>query len=339
MIIIGVIYINNMNFELQPQITKSFLLSKHSEETYMTYYLDLPIKKGLFKNPLRKDVKVTCSFYKNKSNELIFHDFATGQHLNFISVVMAKYNVNYYMAMHIIAEDFGFIKTKTNKKPIKIKECSEIFKNEGPAKIQVEIKEFTKLELNWWNNYGITLDILNKFHIYSCKNIFLNGNLFTTGNKLTFGYYGGKLDGLELWRIYYSQRKEYRFLTNWPSKKIQGFNQIPKEGKLLIITKSMKDVMCLYSLGISAIAPNSENLFISENVLSNLKQRFQYIVVLYDNDLPGIHNMNKIKKQYKDLIYQWIPRKYDAKDISDFYKKWGRYKTKEFIKESIKRLK
>ena len=49
--------------------------------------------------------------------------------------------------------------------------------------------------------------------------------------------------------------------------------------------------------------------------------------------------MNKIKKQYKDLIYQWIPRKYDAKDISDFYKKWGRYKTKEFIKESIKRLK
>ena len=52
MIIIGVIYINNMNFELQPQITKSFLLSKHSEETYMTYYLDLPIKKGLFKNPL-----------------------------------------------------------------------------------------------------------------------------------------------------------------------------------------------------------------------------------------------------------------------------------------------
>jgi hypothetical protein len=129
------------------------------------------------------------------------------------------------------------------------------------------------------------------------------------------------------------------FLTNWPAKKIQGFEQLPKDGKLLIITKSMKDVMCLNSLGISAIAPNSENLFISDNVLEILKQRFKYIVVLYDNDLPGIHNMNKIRRQHPELVYTWIPRKYEAKDISDFYKKWKRYKTLEFIKESIKRLK
>jgi hypothetical protein len=49
--------------------------------------------------------------------------------------------------------------------------------------------------------------------------------------------------------------------------------------------------------------------------------------------------MNKIKRRYKDLIYTWIPRKYNAKDISDFYKLYGKYKTLEFIKESIKRLK
>jgi hypothetical protein len=328
-----------MNFTLRPQITKSFLLSKHSEETYIEYYLGLSVKKGLFKNPLRKDNKVTCSFYRNKSNELIFHDFATGQQLNFISIVMAKYNVNYYMALNIIAEDFNLKDTITTKKISKIKESSNKFTSTGPSKIQVEIKDFTKSELSWWKNYGITKDILKKYHVYSCKNIFLNENLFTTGSKLTFGYYGGKIDGLELWRIYYSQRHEYRFLTNWPAKKIQGFEQIPKTGKLLVITKSMKDVMCLYSLGISAIAPNSENLFISDNILNNLKIRFKYIVVLYDNDLPGIHNMNKIKRRYKDLIYTWIPRKYNAKDISDFYKLYGKYKTLEFIKESIKRLK
>lgn len=327
-----------MNFTLQPQITKSFLLSKYSEETYMSYYLGLPVKKGLFKNPLRRDNKVTCSFYRNKSNELIFHDFATGQHLNFISVVMTKFDVPYYSAINIIAKDFGFKQGNGQHKVI-IKESAKKFESKGPAKIQVEIKEFTKPELDWWKSYGITLEILKKYHVYSCKNIFLNDNLFTTDSKLTFGYYGGKLDGLELWRIYYSQRHEYRFLTNWPAKKIQGFEQLPKDGKLLIITKSMKDVMCLNSLGISAIAPNSENLFISDNVLEILKQRFKYIVVLYDNDLPGIHNMNKIRRQHPELVYTWIPRKYEAKDISDFYKKWKRYKTLEFIKESIKRLK
>ena len=44
---------------------------------------------------------------------------------------------------------------------------------------------------------------------------------------------------------------------------------------------------------------------------------------------------NKIKKQFPDLTYVMIPRKYNAKDISDFYKLYGRYKTLEFIKERI----
>ena len=60
-----------MNFVLQPQITKSFLLSKYSEETYMTHYLGISIKKGLFRNPLRRDNKVTCSFYRNKKSSVI----------------------------------------------------------------------------------------------------------------------------------------------------------------------------------------------------------------------------------------------------------------------------
>ena len=93
--------------------------------------------------------------------------------------------------------------------------------------------------------------------------------------------------------------------------------------------------MCLAGLGIKAIAPNSENLFIPDKMLEDLKRRFSYIAVLYDNDLPGITNMKKIKKKYPELKYLWIPRKYEAKDISDFRKKYGEKRTKQFIKESI----
>jgi len=101
----------------------------------------------------------------------------------------------------------------------------------------------------------------------------------------------------------------------------------------------MKDVMCLYSLGISAIAPNSENLFISDSVLEDLKSRFKYIVVFYDNDLPGLQNMQKIKNKHKELNYFYIPRHYKAKDISDFHREYGRDKTLKFIKESILKFK
>lgn len=329
---------DNIDFEIGPEITKKFLLDKHPEETYMEYYLGIPVKKGLFKSPLRQDNTPTCSFYRNKSGELIFKDFKGDFYGNFISVVMRKCSCSYGQALRIIANDFGFKKSKNlpvnkgkiNKQPI-------IIQDSNPAQIQIEMQDFTEKDIVWWGRYGITPKILKKFNVFSCKSVFLNGNYFAayTTNNPIYGYYGGKKENLELWRIYFPKRKSYRFITNWESKKIQGFKQLPKQGKLLVITKSMKDVMCLYSLGIPAIAPNSENLFITDSVMKELRERFSYIVVFYDNDLAGISNMKKIKKDYPDLYYTWIPRKYDAKDISDFYKKYGRDKTLEFVKNYI----
>ena len=40
---------------IEPQITKKFLLENYSQETYMEYYLGIPVKKGLFRSPLRDD--------------------------------------------------------------------------------------------------------------------------------------------------------------------------------------------------------------------------------------------------------------------------------------------
>lgn len=327
-----------LNFEIEPEITKEFLLSKFNEETFMTYYLGIPVKKGLFKSPLRGDHVPTCSFFRNKAGELIFKDFSGAFYGNFINVVMYKYQCNYYKALKIIASDFGLIGTSIKKTPIKVQET---FKDSGQAVINVEIQDFTEQELKWWNKYGITEKILKKFKVYSCKNVWLNGNYFAKSaqNNMMFGYYGGIKDKVELWRIYFPQRKEYRFLSNWNSNKIQGFNQLPKTGNVLVITKSMKDVMTLYSVGIPAIAPNSETLFISDNVLSNLKERFNRIFVLYDNDLPGISNMNKIKKLHPELNYLWIPRETGAKDISDLHKLLEKKNFNVFLKEKLVWLK
>lgn len=327
-----------LNFEIEPEITKEFLLSKFNEETFMTYYLGIPVKKGLFKSPLRGDHVPTCSFFRNKAGELIFKDFSGAFYGNFINVVMYKYQCNYYKALKIIASDFGLIGTSIKKTPIKVQET---FKDSGQAVINVEIQDFTEQELKWWNKYGITEKILKKFKVYSCKNVWLNGNYFAKSaqNNMMFGYYGGIKDKVELWRIYFPQRKEYRFLSNWNSNKIQGFNQLPKTGNILVITKSMKDVMTLYSVGIPAIAPNSETLFISDNILSNLKERFNRIFVLYDNDLPGISNMNKIKKLHPELNYLWIPRETGAKDISDLHKLLGKKNFNVFLKEKLVWLK
>lgn len=331
-----------MDFSFQPKITKELILSRFSEEQLMEYYLHIPVKKGLFCSPLRRDKQPTCSFYRNKSGTLIFKDFATGQHLNIFDVVQSIFRCDYFESLRIIANDFGIVRDnalhknpgKINLNPIKIKD-KEI------SKIQIEVQEFTDSELKWWGKYGISKDILKRFDVYSCKHVFLNDQLFAESQQHCpiFGYYGKKYQGLELWRCYFPKRTSFRFITNWPSKKIQGYDQLPKKGKLLVITKSMKDSMCLYSCGITACAPNSENLFIPDKVLEDLKNRFENIVVLYDNDRPGLYNMAKIRKEHPELTYVFIPKRYGSKDISDFYKDHGRKETLNLIKTFILWLK
>jgi hypothetical protein len=331
-----------MDFSFQPKITKKLILSRFSEEQLMEYYLHIPVKKGLFRSPLRRDKQPTCSFYRNKSGTLIFKDFATGQHLNVFDVVQSIFRCDYFESLRIIANDFGIVQDNTlHKNPGKINLNPIKIKDKEISKIQIEVQEFTDSELKWWGKYGISKDILKRFDVYSCKHVFLNDQLFAKSQQHCpiFGYYGKKYQGLELWRCYFPKRTSFRFITNWPSKKIQGYDQLPKKGKLLVITKSMKDSMCLYSCGITACAPNSENLFIPDKVLEDLKNRFENIVVLYDNDKPGLYNMAKIRKEHPELTYVFIPKKYGSKDISDFYKDHGRKETLNLIKTFILWLK
>lgn len=332
-------------FKFEENVTKEFILNNISEEQIFCYYLGIDkVSKKLICSRLRSDKNPTCGFYRNSKGELYLHDFATGEFYNCISLVMALNNVSYHQALRVIANDFNLkdfpnLVRNTGIKRINVQK----YEDKGMSKIQIEMKDFTLQELEYWNQFGISVETLNKFRVFSCRSVFLNDNLFSIIKypQMAFGYYGGKVDGNELWRIYYPRNKEkgIRFLTNWPAKKIQGFEMLPKKGNLLVITKSMKDCMVLHEFGIPAIAPNSENLFISESVMAKLKQRFKIIVVIYDTDIAGIANMRKIRKVFPDLIYTWIPRKYKTKDISDFYKYYGKQKTLNLITQFIKWVK
>ena len=131
--------------DITDRITKEFLLSKHSEETYMSTYLGLPIKKGLQISPIRKDRRPTVSFYRNKNGDLIYHDFGNGFHGNFIAVVMEIYQCDYSKALHIIGKDFGFISsTKTEKRKIIVSDI--VYEEKTETTLSIEYQPFSKLE-------------------------------------------------------------------------------------------------------------------------------------------------------------------------------------------------
>lgn len=320
-------------------VTKELLLDRNSQERYMEHYLGVPITNKSIKSPLRIDNSPTCSFYKTKSGELRFKDFRTGDNFNFINIVEYKFNCSYYKALKIIANDFNIVKFP--KIPINKSQIPEytntILSVTNSAKINITLQKYTQPELKWWASFGISKKTLEKFKVFSCLNVFLNDNYLTsnTTTDFIFGYYRGKNSNEdELWRIYFPKRKKYRFLSNWSSTMIQGWNQLPKTGDLLVITKSLKDVMCLYEFGINAIAPNSETTFVTDSQLKKLRKRFKNIIIFYDNDLAGINHMNKFRK-LNNLDYTYIPKDYKVKDISDFHLKYGETSTKMLINEFL----
>lgn len=325
---------------LKPQITKDFILSKVNQESIMKYYTGNDVtSKKLVTSCLRNDNHVTVGYYKSKSGILYMHDFATNEHIDCWNLVMKKFNVNYYSALKIIAQDFNLIESSNivKSKPLMV----ESLKETESSKIQVQIKEFSEEELNWWNQFGITQKYLKKYHVYSIQNVFLNGELkFVSSSTCPiYGYYFGKdKNHEEKWKIYFPMRKEFRFLNNVNKKTLQGYKQLPKNGDLLVVTKSMKDVIALNRFGIAAVAPNSETLFVNEKQLEEFKSRFKYILVMYDNDRPGLHNMWLIRKKNPDLNYYFLPF-YLSKDFTDSIKLVGVDNMKDYVNEFMSNYK
>ena len=329
-----------MELRIFPEkLTQEELLKHNSEETYMEHYLGIPVKKGLFKSPLRKDNTPTCSFYRDKAGRLIFKDFRGDFYGNFVEVVKFKYNVSYHKALAIIANDFGIL---LNPELEKHKSCikeytNNVLKPSEESIIKVKVKDFTKEELDWWGSFGIGLTTLKKFFVFSCEIVFLNDQIYSysTPTNFNFGYFYPSRDSKkQFWRIYYPQNKKYRFISNWNKTMIQGFHMMPKSGEFLVITKSMKDVMLCYELGIPAIAPNSENLFITEAQWDNIVIKFRKIFLLYDTDLAGVSNSKRIKKKFPKIQVLLIPRKYRAKDLTDLYKKLGTERILNLVEEA-----
>lgn len=335
-----------MNFTFPVKITKQLILSHFTEEQIMEYYLRVPVKRGLFRSTLRKDRHNTCSFYRGKSGTLFFKDFATGQNLNIFGVVQELYHCSYYKALQIIANDFNLVQNNhLQKHNGVINDNPTPLEEKTASKIQVEIKDFSEAELKWWAKYGISLNILKEFKVYSCKNVFLNGELFASSTQKCpiYGYYGGKiqenLEKIELWKCYFPKRKEYRFVGNYPAKKLQGYDKLPEKGKVCVITKSNKDVMALYAYGIPACAPNSETIIPPQATIDDLTSRFKYVFALWDCDRTGVTFLNKMRKMYPQLHCFIIPRKYKAKDFSDLRALYGEQRTKELIIQYLNSLK
>lgn len=319
--------------ETTANITREHLVNLNPEELYMSHYLGINPQYGLFCSPLRKDTNPTCSFYRDKANRLIFKDFGDNFHGDFLAVVKKIYNCSYGRAIAIVANDFGI--KKNNKLPVlepRVEYNNAKIESTSQTIIQCEIKKWSTPDLKWWRQFGITRKTLDKFRVFAVQTVFLNGEIFAISTKSCpiYGYYYGKKDGIEQWKIYFPKKVSHRFLLN--TSIVQGLDRIPNDCNFIVITKSLKDVMTLYELGVPAIAPQAETVILDKKLANKLlTNNTKYLIVNGDYDRAGINFMQASRKAFPCIAMTIKDKEKNGKDISDYVEKYGIEEAKKLI--------
>jgi hypothetical protein len=293
-----------MPISFTPDLSVSFILERVSEEEIFERYGNgLKVQTGMFCSTLRSDRRPTCRFYRSSRGKLLLHDFSGNFHGDCIDLVRRVKGLDYHEALRDIAKTFGII-SGTPRHPV----ISGI--TIGPkvlCDLRIKSLPWDAQHMDYWDEYGITSETLEKFDVVPVERVWLNSFLyynrdFTRKTEVVFAYRFGSLD----YKVYFPMRKERRFLHNNPDI-LQGYTELPLYGDVVVITKAMKDVMCLYEFGIPAIAPMSETSVVTDSVLADLQSRFKKVVSLYDRDRVGyIASLSYRKRGIKPLM---MPRK------------------------------
>lgn len=309
-------------------ITLDWILSRVTEYDIYAHYLG-QFKVGMIYNsPFRKDKNPSFGiFYSKRTKQLLFKDHGTGDCGNVIKFVSLYTGITNYN--DILLDIVDKLKITSDTKLVSSKQ----YIASTETVIGVVRQDFTAEDINYWSQFNIHIDTLKKFNVNSIKYYLCNGIVKGIYKKENPMYAYKVYNNFKIYRPLADKYTKWR--NNLGQYDIQGFKQLPKTDNLLIITKSLKDVMCLYEMGISAISPASESTFIPDDVLDNLKKRFKHILICFDRDTAGIKYLRKIslKTGLKPLL---VHKKWNAKDISDAIKLNGFENIKNWLYETVK---
>lgn len=210
--------------------------------------------------------------------------------------------------------------------------------------LQCKVRDWASYDVEYWESYGISLDWLKYAEVYpiSHKIIIKNGNKYVfKADKYAYAYVEHK-EGKVTLKVYQPFNKDgYKWSSNIDRSVWSLWTKIPKFGNNLIISSSVKDclnIMC--NLGIPAICMQGEGYKPKPQIIEELKSRYKNIILFYDNDYNNPDNPGKKDSMELSLEYNLkrveIPVKYESKDPSDLFKKYGRNRYLEIMNEILK---
>ena len=305
-------------YSILPSINRDWILARISQEEIMERYVGRAIRiNEKFKSPFREDHSPSCVFYYNKQGKLFFRDFGQGRPMDCFDVCQKVNDLTFSETLKVVVDDFNLLNGTHVKKDYSYLDAQKA-EAEGPTIMSIEplVRDgklyYDKKALDFWESVGVSQQTLQKYKVFQLNQAWCNQKVVYRylASSPGFAYWFGGDD----YKFYFPFKDKVRFMQN--TDRIQGEDQLPAEGDVLVITKSMKDTMLFHEYGIAACAPQSEVHPFTDEQVADWKERFDRIVLVYDFDYTGVKNVNKLRKQY-DLEYLFVE---GAKDLSDLYK-------------------
>ena len=307
------------------------LLDKLTDYDIYSYYVGQFKIGKLFNSPLRSDDKnPSFAIFKGMNGGLFFKDHGSGEGGNAIKFVKLYKNIN---TKDELERELLRIVRKMNPNSGNAIRTYSYSVDSGPTDIGIVRQPFTDVDKRYWKQFHISIDTLRKFQVFSIK-YFLCNRVVRGTYKETSPMYAYKVD--DKFKIYRPLASKYtKWRTNLTNRNVQGLSELPVEGgNLLIITKSLKDVMCLYEMGFNAIAASSETTFIPDDILDSLRHKWKNVIILYDRDKTGMLESRKYSKQYK-LDALFVHKRFKAKDVSDAVKDNSYNEVKQWLTQTL----
>jgi len=329
------INLNSPEFGQRQLLNKEEVLKHLDEYSIFRYYIGEFIVNNIMKSPFRKDNKPSFGvFYSKTHNCLLYKDMATastGDCFRLVSDIIHP-SFTYYEALAQVVTDFGiqdkFILPRqgfalTNK-TIGIQQSSYAdYTTKVPKDLSIKARRYNLNDYRFWGSFDITRDMLRLYNVVPISH-FTYGRYVFKADTYSYAYIERK-DGLTTYKVYQPFSDKIKFFTDMNSSIHAGYTQLPERGKMLLITKSLKDVMSITSLtGYNAISVLSETVLMKESVMEEYKNRFNYVAVFFDNDKAGIKMSDEYCKLYKLPAVQ-VPRTFkNCTDFSDTVKEQGK---------------
>jgi len=299
------------------QIRKSDILAVTSEEElFKKYCNNFEYINVSFKSELREDKTPSCRI-ADLGSGLRYKDFGSAIPATDVwGYVMLKFGLNFPEALEKIATDL-YITSTTG---IIIEPVLQKSYPRPPRKhLLIKRRDWLLSDKEfWYNRYNITKELLNSYCVKPIDYYWFNGTVFRVlKHAYSYDYYWN--EGVFLRKIYQPYSHKNKWISNVDTTIVQGIDNIPKLAPLLVISSSLKDVMCLKLLDYNAVAPNNERSWLPAMVWKKFKKRYKKIVILFDNDETGLESASNFSKQYS-IDYKYIPLSFTRqnKNISDF---------------------